>query len=97
MSYPLLYKLKSSGMTPYIWIILTILPFYFIFQSSTTWEIIVGIILTVVFFITFRFAFISNKWPVYIWSLLLIAVSMTMLIIYQYVYFAFLSLIIMDI
>ncbi|MCA1026126.1 sensor histidine kinase [Cytobacillus kochii] len=89
MSYPLLYKLKSSGMTPYIWIILTILPFYFIFQSSTTWEIIVGIILTVVFFITFRFAFISNKWPVYIWSLLLIAVSMTMLIIYQYVYFAF--------
>ncbi|MBN6886828.1 two-component system, NarL family, sensor histidine kinase DesK [Cytobacillus horneckiae] len=84
-----LHKLKSSGIAPYIWIIFTILPYYFIFQSSATIEIIIGIILTVLFFVTFRFAFLSKKWPVYMWTAILIAISMTMLILFKYVYFAF--------
>ncbi|MDQ0268483.1 sensor histidine kinase [Cytobacillus purgationiresistens] len=89
MNNKYLNKLKSAGITPYIWILLSILPFYFIFQSSSTIEIIVGIVLTILFFITFRFAFISKKWPVYMWSTILILISITMLIIFKYVYFSF--------
>ncbi|MBW8349196.1 sensor histidine kinase [Bacillus sp. IITD106] len=81
--------LKSSGINPYLWSIFTILPFYFIFQSSSTFEIIVGIVLTIVFFIIYRLAFISKRWPVYLWTSILIAISITMTIIFQFVYFAF--------
>ncbi|HEY4553068.1 MAG TPA: sensor histidine kinase [Bacillaceae bacterium] len=81
--------LKGSGISPYIWSVFSILPFYFIFQSSSTIEIAVGIALTIMFFISYRFAFISRNWPVYLWTGILIAISMTMAILFQYIYFAF--------
>jgi two-component system, NarL family, sensor histidine kinase DesK len=82
--------LKSSGISPYIWSVFSILPFYFIFQSSSsTIETVVGIILTIIFFISYRFAFISKKWPVYLWSCILIGISTTMAFLFQFVYFAF--------
>lgn len=81
--------LKNSGITPYIWTILTILPFYFIFQSSSTIKIIIGIVLTSIFIIVFRLAFIVKKWPVYLCTSMLIAISITMVILFQYLYFAF--------
>jgi two-component system, NarL family, sensor histidine kinase DesK len=81
--------LKSSGISPYIWSVFSILPFYFIFQSPSLIEKIVGTILTVIFFISYRFAFISKKWPVYLWSCILIGISTAMAILFQYVYFAF--------
>jgi len=80
---------RFSGISPYIWSVISILPFYFIFQSSSMKEIIVGISLTAVFFISLRFAFISNKWPVYLWTCILIGISTTMTILFHYVYFAF--------
>ncbi|WP_050181677.1 sensor histidine kinase [Domibacillus robiginosus] len=80
---------KSSGLSPYIWIILGLLPFYFIFQSSSTNEIIVGITLTILFFISFRFAFLSSRWPVYVWVCLLIGISVAMTILFQFIYFSF--------
>jgi two-component system, NarL family, sensor histidine kinase DesK len=80
---------KGSGISPYIWSVFSILPFYFIFQSSSTIEVIVGITLTILFFITYRFAFISRRWPVYVWTSILIVISITMTIVFQYVYFAF--------
>jgi two-component system, NarL family, sensor histidine kinase DesK len=80
--------LKSTGISPYIWTILVILPFYFIFQSSSTVEVIVGICLTVVFFIFYRFAFISKGWTVYLWTCILIGISISSTIQFSYVYFA---------
>ncbi|MEK5442850.1 MULTISPECIES: sensor histidine kinase [unclassified Fredinandcohnia] len=80
---------KWSGVSPYIWAVISILPFYFIFQSSSTPEIITGIILTVIFFISLRFAFISRKWPVYLWTSILIGISLTMSILFAFIYFAF--------
>ncbi|ART76521.1 histidine kinase [Sutcliffiella horikoshii] len=80
---------KGSGISPYIWSVFSILPFYFIFQSSSTPEIIVGICLTILFFIAYRFAFISYKWPVYLWTCLLIGISITMTILFHFIYFAF--------
>jgi two-component system, NarL family, sensor histidine kinase DesK len=81
--------LKSSGINPYIWSVFSILPFYFIFQSPSTIEKVVGVVLTIIFFISYRFAFISRKWPVYLWTCFLIGISTTMAILFQYVYFAF--------
>ena len=80
---------KNNGIAPYIWTVLGILPFYFIFQSSSTIEIFVGILLTVLFFIFYRIAFMSKGWPVYLWTLILIGISITATSLYSYVYFAF--------
>jgi two-component system, NarL family, sensor histidine kinase DesK len=89
MSKQLVFFQKGSGIAPYIWILFSILPFYFIFQSSSQIEVIIGITLTIMFFLLFRFAFISKKWPVYVWTSFLIVISITMTIVFQYVYFAF--------
>ncbi|WP_204414688.1 sensor histidine kinase [Bacillus tianshenii] len=80
---------KGSGINPYIWSVFSILPFYFIFQSSSTMEVIIGIVLTILFFISYRFAFLSKKWPVYLWTCILIAISITMTIVFHFIYFAF--------
>jgi two-component system sensor histidine kinase DesK len=80
---------KNNGIAPYIWTILCILPFYFIFQSPSTIEIVVGILLTLAFFILYRIAFISKGWPVYLWTLILIGISITANSLFNYVYFAF--------
>jgi len=80
---------RNWGISPYIWSVISILPFYFIFQSSSTPEIVAGILLTVIFFITLRFAFLSKRWPVYLWTIILISISITMAILFSFVYFAF--------
>ncbi|WP_163099219.1 sensor histidine kinase [Peribacillus alkalitolerans] len=84
----ILFK-KNTGISPYIWAVLSILPFYFLFQSSSPKEIIIGSLLTILFFITYRFAFISKRWSVYIWTCILISISFTMTSFFSYVYFAF--------
>jgi two-component system sensor histidine kinase DesK len=80
---------KSNGISPYVWTIFCILPFYFIFQSSSTIKIAVGILLTVLFFIFYRIAFLSKGWPVYLWAFILMGISITSTSLYSYVYFAF--------
>ncbi len=85
--FPFLYS--SSGVSPYIWTLFSILPFYFIYQWSTTREIVIGILLTLFFFITYRMAFISKNWLKYVLTALLIITSIAMTIYLGYVYFAF--------
>nr|WP_263323119.1 sensor histidine kinase [Neobacillus sp. Marseille-Q6967] len=80
---------KNSGISPYIWTILCILPFYFIFQTASPIKIIVGVILTVLFFIFYRIALFAKGWPVYLWAFILIGISITSTSLYSYVYFAF--------
>ncbi|SFA86660.1 MULTISPECIES: sensor histidine kinase [unclassified Bacillus (in: firmicutes)] len=82
--------LKSTGISPYIWTILVMLPFYFIFQqSATTIEIFVGIFLTLIFFLIYWLAFVSKGWTVYLWTCILIGISIATTIQFSYVYFAF--------
>lgn len=82
--------LKSTGISPYIWTILVMLPFYFIFQqSATTIEIFVGIFLTLIFFLIYWLAFVSRGWTVYLWTCILIGISIATTIQFSYVYFAF--------
>ncbi|MEH7252624.1 sensor histidine kinase [Neobacillus niacini] len=80
---------KNRRISPYIWTVLRILPFYFIFQTASPIKIVVGIILTILFFIFYRIAFISKGWPVYLWTFILIGISITSTSLFSYVYFAF--------
>jgi two-component system, NarL family, sensor histidine kinase DesK len=80
---------RNTGISPYIWIILYILPFYFIFKSSSMVVIIVGILLTILFFVFYQIAFISKGWPVYLWTFILIGISIASTSLFSYVYFAF--------
>ena len=54
---------KNWGITPYMWSIASVLPFYFIFQSSSTIEIVVGIVLTIFFFISYGFLLFQKNGP----------------------------------
>lgn len=80
---------KLNGISPYIWTIFFILPFYFIMQSSSTLVIVVGIILTLLFFAVYRFAFVSKGWDVYLWAFILIGISTASIMMFSYIYFAF--------
>ncbi|WP_338469433.1 sensor histidine kinase [Niallia sp. XMNu-256] len=80
---------SSTGVSPYIWALFAILPFYFIIQWSTTVEMVTGIILSIFFFISYRFAFISKGWVRYCWTSVLIVLSVIMTSFFTYVYFAF--------
>lgn len=66
-----------------------ILPFYFILKTPTTLGIVIGIILNVVFFGVYRFAFVAKGWSLYVFGLLLIAISTGYVMLYSYIYFAF--------
>lgn len=80
---------KSTGISPYIWTLLTILPFYFIFHASAAVDVIAGIILTILFFLFYRIAYLSKGWTIYLWPSLLIGISTIAIYAYSYVYFSF--------
>ncbi|SFE70065.1 sensor histidine kinase [Alteribacillus iranensis] len=79
---------KNTGLSSYIWVIFCILPFYFIFKSSSIIEILFGITMIFLFFGSYRLSFISEGWPVYIWVSIKMAINMVMTILFGYVYFA---------
>ncbi|OCA90565.1 histidine kinase [Bacillus sp. FJAT-27225] len=81
--------LGRTGISPYIWTILGILPFYFISLTPSTVNIIKGVILILSFFVIYRLAFLAKGWTVYLWTLILIGISISLTTLFSYVYFAF--------
>ncbi|WP_249869487.1 sensor histidine kinase [Oceanobacillus saliphilus] len=79
---------KNTGLTLYAWIAFCLLPFYFIFRSSTPAEVIIGILLILLFFVTYRLAFIKEGWTVYVSVGIEIAISIGMTLYFGYVYFS---------
>ncbi|CAM4495959.1 sensor histidine kinase [Paenibacillus xylanexedens] len=79
---------KKTGLNLYVWLAFFILPFYFISQYSKLWTMVTGIIIILVFFVCYLLAFITKGWQVYMWIGLLIAISITMTIAYDYAYFS---------
>ncbi|AOZ93731.1 sensor histidine kinase [Paenibacillus crassostreae] len=79
---------KSTGLSPYVWVVLCILPFYFIFRSSSPIQITSGIIMTFVFLGCYVLSFVTKGWPIYIWTSLQIIISLSMTLLFGYVYFA---------
>ncbi|MBM7662618.1 two-component system sensor histidine kinase DesK [Bacillus mesophilus] len=79
---------KNTGLSPYVWVVFYILPFYFIFHSSSTYEVAFGITMIVLFFISYVLSFVSNGWLVYFWTSVQIAISSAMSLIFGYIYFS---------
>ncbi|MGF9695831.1 MULTISPECIES: sensor histidine kinase [Paenibacillus] len=79
---------KNTGLNPYVWLVFFILPFYYISQYSKLWTLVTGIVIILVFFVCYLLAFITRGWQVYMWIGLLIAISITMTIAYDYAYFS---------
>ncbi|MCD9020915.1 sensor histidine kinase [Cohnella silvisoli] len=80
---------KSSGISPYVWLMFCILPFYFIFRSSSDIEIVTGILLIILFFFCYRLTLNAKGWPVYVGISIQIAISIAMTLLFSYAYFAF--------
>ncbi|MFD2923770.1 sensor histidine kinase [Halobacillus naozhouensis] len=79
---------KNTGLSSYIWIIFCGLPFFFIFRSSSIVEIIFGIFMILLFFLSYRLSFISNSGVVYLWVSIEMAISMIMTMFFGYIYFS---------
>jgi len=81
---------KNTGLSAFAWIIFCILPFYFVFRSSTTMEIIFGILMILLFFVTYRVSFLASEWTwtVYLSVCINMVISIIMTIFWGYVYFA---------
>ncbi|WP_442600010.1 sensor histidine kinase [Neobacillus sp. D3-1R] len=78
---------KNTGLSPYVWVVFYILPFYF-FHSSTTYETAFGIAMIILFFICYVLSFVSKGWLVYFWTSIQIVVSTVMSIQFAYIYFS---------
>lgn len=79
---------KGTGLSPYIWLVFCILPFYFIFGLSSTMQVVTGSILIIAFFAFYVLAFLSRGWPVYVWTSMQLVISMVMTVVFSYVYFS---------
>ncbi|XID94797.1 sensor histidine kinase [Paenibacillaceae bacterium WGS1546] len=80
---------KTTGVSPYVWLMFFILPFYFIFRSSSELEIAAGILMILAFFFCYRLTMKARGWPVYVGTSVQIAISIAMTLLFNYAYFAF--------
>jgi two-component system sensor histidine kinase DesK len=71
-----------------VWVIFYTLPFYSIFRLSSTDRWVYGILMIIVFFACYVLAFKSKGWLVYFWTTVQIIVSITMTLLFGYMYFA---------
>ncbi len=79
---------RNTGLSIYIWVIFCVLPFYFIFRSTSIWEIGVGVLLTLLFFAVYWFTFNSHQQLMYTGLTMEFIINIVMTILYGYVYFA---------
>jgi len=81
--------LKNTGLSPYVWIFFYILPFYFIFRTSSTWQAAAGIGMVILFFVCYLLSFVSRgRWPTYVWTGVQIVISTAMGYLFGYIYFS---------
>lgn len=79
---------KNISLSIYAWIIFSLLPFYFIFRSTSLLESIIGTILILIFFAAYRLSFLQNGWLLYVCVSIMMLISIGMSLVYGYVYFA---------
>lgn len=77
---------KSPWLSIYAWVIFCLLPFFFIFRSSSPIEITIGISLILLFFLSYRFSFKSKSGLVYMWLSFEMAINIAMTLLFGYVY-----------
>lgn len=79
---------KNTGLSPYIWVVFYILPFYFIARTASVDQLAVGVGMIALFFVCYVLSFISRGWLVYFWTSVQMAVSVVMTLLFGYMYFA---------
>ncbi|GEL08968.1 sensor histidine kinase [Salisediminibacterium halotolerans] len=79
--------MKNHGLSPYVWIFLSILPFYFIFQDSTTLEIAVGTAMVAGFFLSYGLSFSTRGGAVYAGAGVQMVIAAAMTLLFGYMYF----------
>jgi len=79
---------KNTGLSPYVWIVFYILPFYFVFRSSSPHAVVLGIVMIIVFFVCYVLSFVSKGWLVYFWTSVQIVISTIMSLLFGYIYFS---------
>jgi two-component system sensor histidine kinase DesK len=79
---------RNTGLSPYVWVVFYILPFYFIFSANSTLQVVFGIVMIIVFFACYVLSFISKGWLVYFWTSVQIVISIAMTLLFGYVYFS---------
>lgn len=79
---------KNTGLSPYVWIVFYILPFYYIFHDTSTFQTVFGITMIISFFICYLLSFVSKGWLIYFWTSVQIAISTVMGLFFGYIYFS---------
>jgi len=79
---------RNISLSIYVWIIFSLLPFYFIFVSTSLIEIIFGFIMIIIFFIAYRLSFLSNGPLLYVCVSIMMLINIGMSLFYGYVYFS---------
>lgn len=79
---------KNTGLSPYVWVVFYIFPFYFIFRTSSPFQAAVGIAMVVLFFVCYLLSFASKGWLVYLWTGVQIVISTAMGFLFGYIYFS---------
>lgn len=77
---------KSPWLSIYGWVIFGLLPFFFIFRSSSPIEIMIGISLVLLFFLSYRFSYRSKTGLVYMWISFEMVINVIMTLLFGYVY-----------
>ncbi len=79
---------RSTGLNPYVWVVFYILPFYFIFRSSTAFHAAVGIFMVIGFFVCYLLAFAAKGRVLYFWTVIQLLFTVAMALMFGYIYFA---------
>lgn len=77
---------KNMWLSIYAWVVFCLLPFFFIFRSSSPVEILIGILLLLLYFLSYRFSFRSRSGLVYMWVSFEIVINVAMTLLFGYVY-----------
>ena len=77
---------KNPTLSIYIWIIFCILPFFFIIQSFSFWQMVLGTFLILLYFLCHRFSFLSKNGLVYMWISFQMVLNIVMTLMFGYVY-----------
>lgn len=77
---------KNPWLSIYAWVVFCLLPFFFIFRSSSAIEVSIGIFLLLLFFLSFIFSFRSKSGLVYMWLSFEMAINIILTLLFGYVY-----------
>ncbi|MER2192334.1 MAG: sensor histidine kinase [Solibacillus sp.] len=77
---------KSPMLSIYIWVIFCIMPFFFIMQSFSLWQIVAGIAMIVAYVLCHRFSFGARPGMKYMWISFQMVLNIAMTLMFGYVY-----------